>query len=540
MAMTLRQDAAGLTWEKVRSSLRQPPLAVWLAAWGALVAVQLVSPLWYATHDASRYLSIARSTATTGQPTNLGSPHLVYGAGYPLLISPAFLFGPYPFLWLSAAHALMAALYLAGVYVWARRYVPEAAVPFALLAVGNCIVLTLLRRPLSEAAFLPVMIWAASALTAIPGSRAAWRPVLAAAVLLSFLAVIRQAGVLFAVGFALHLALRAWRGEMSWARVCILSLAVGLPPVLAAGAMVAYDREMAARASAWSNMDIFTRSEIAPRAEYPEQPLFLQCLEGVRLRVSEAGRLLIPGMFNAYGAYRDWLNVNLLWYFALAGVLVVGWWRFVRRLDVLALTLPFYAALHVYWPFDQSGRYFAPMLPVLFVCLWHGLAGLRQRRLALFTALVVLHTGVALGYWLAVDRPRALDDDRRWPDARRLAEVIRAAPGSVQVGPDLGKTHLLLEYVLDRPVAWQEAGRPPAAGAQWLVTAAGAVAPADFEPVAEAGEYRLWQRRTGQAAITASRVVPARPAGFARRKPQASYEPGPRPGGAPARWQPRR
>ena len=40
-----------------------------------------------------------------------------------------------------------------------RRHEPTAAWPVALIAVGNAIVLAILRRALSEAAFMAVMIW---------------------------------------------------------------------------------------------------------------------------------------------------------------------------------------------------------------------------------------------------------------------------------------------------------------------------------------------------------------------------------------------
>jgi hypothetical protein len=493
MARTLRQDAVRRTWERVHTVIRQQPPLVWLAGWGVLVALQILSPVWYPTHDASRYLSIARSAATTDHVTDLGSRHLVYGIGYPLLVSPVFLCDAYPFFLLSVAHAVFAAVYLAGCYVWARRHVPEAAVLIALLAVANSIVLVTFRRPLSEAAFLPVMIWAINALAAVPAARAVWRPLLAAALLLSLLAVIRQVGVLFAAGFGVCLAVRAWQRQMSWPRACLLTLVVGLPTVLSAGAMVAYDRAMGAAEGSASNLDLFTRAQTAS-VEYPESSILLQCLEGARVRISEVGRLTIPGMFNAYGGYRQWLNVNMLLYIPLAGLLVVGWWRFVRRLDVFALTLPLYVALYIYWPFDQSGRFFVPLVPLLVVCLWHGLARLGQRRLALLRLLLLLHTGVALGYWLGVDRPRALADDQRWPEVRRLAEVIRAAPGPVQVGPGLGRTSNLLEYLLDLPVAWQEAGQRAEPGVRWLVTAADAPPETGFTATARVGPYRLWQR----------------------------------------------
>jgi hypothetical protein len=495
MATTLpRPDAARLPGDRAGPLLRRHLPLLGLAGCGVLLAAQVISPLWYPGYDSVRYLSVARSAAGGGPVTNLGSPHLVYGVGYPLLMSPVFLGGPGPFLLLSVVHVGLAALYVAGTYVWARRYVPEAAGLIALLAVANAVVLVTLRRALSEAAFLPLMIWTVNALSAVRPGRVAWRPVLAAAGLLALLAVTRQAGILFAAGFGVRTAVAAWRRELPWARAGLLTLAVGLPATLALGAMVAYDRETATRQGEWSHLDVFTRSEGGRHGERPGQSLPAQCLEGLRLRLGEIGRLTVPGMFNAYADTGEWLNINLLVYLPLTGLLLAGWGRFVRRLDVFALTLPFYATLYVWWPFDQSARFFAPLLPLLLICLWHALAALGRRRVALLAGLLVLHTAVALGYWLAIDRPRALAEARHWPDLRQLAEVIRTDPGPVQAGPGLGKAHFLLEYLLDRPVAWREPGQPAGPEVRWLVTAAGSPAEEGFTPRAEAGPFRLLRR----------------------------------------------
>ena len=125
-----------------------------LACWAVLAGAQVITPLWYPTPDACAYLSIARSLASGAPPTLLGSRNLVFGIGYPLVIAPAFLVGAAPFLAVTAINAGLATAYLAGVVVWARRHEPAAAWPVALIAVGNVVVLAMLRRALSEAAFM--------------------------------------------------------------------------------------------------------------------------------------------------------------------------------------------------------------------------------------------------------------------------------------------------------------------------------------------------------------------------------------------------
>ena len=62
-----------------------------LAAIAALLGVQ-TSGLWYSTPDTVVYLSIARGIATRHRLAALGNLQLGLPPGYPLLISPAFLF----------------------------------------------------------------------------------------------------------------------------------------------------------------------------------------------------------------------------------------------------------------------------------------------------------------------------------------------------------------------------------------------------------------------------------------------------------------
>jgi hypothetical protein len=474
-----------------------------VAAWALLVIVQLVSPLWYATPDACAYLSIARSIATTGQPTNLGSPHLRYGVGYPFLISPVFLWQVSPFLILSLVNAALAILYVIGTYLWVRRHVPQASLLIALLAAGNVIVLCILRRPLSEAFFLPLMIWLLNAWDGVrrEDGSISWLHLLAAAVLISTLVVIRQAGIMFAAGFGLQMMICAYRRTCTWQRAAGLTLAVGVPAVLAVGAMIAVDNRIAAENSTWSHWDVLLRSPGTVASDFGGQSLWEQCLEGTRVRITEIGRLIVPGMFNSYRGDGSWLDLNMIVYFPLFVLCVVGWARFVRRRsDAFALTLPLYAALYIYWPFNQSARFFAPLLPLLLVSLWFALEWLGQWRLRLLKILVVAHMAVALGYWLAIDRPHSVTSDRQWSEIRQMAHVIRNQPGRVQVASDLRDTTcLFLQYVLDEPVSRQERRQPLDVNAAWLVMSVDAPLPEGFKPCEDFGSFRLLHRFAASA-----------------------------------------
>jgi hypothetical protein len=476
-------------------------IAPWLLlAWAALALVQIVSPLWYPTPDACCYLSIARSLVSGSPPTNLGSRNLIFGIGYPLVISPAFLAGATPFLLVTGINACLAVLYLAGVIVWARRRAAAAAWAIALIAVGNTIVLSMFRRALSEAAFMAVLIWFVVLLPSLPGLIHR-RNLLAAAGLLVALVLIRPTGILFVAGWALLLALHVRAGSLTWRRAAVVAAVVTLPAVLALTAGFAYSRAMMHHENAftWSNLDVFTHSARSPATEVAGGSIALQCLEGLRVRINEVGRLTIPGMFASYGRGGDWRDVNLFLYGPLFVLLWVGWWKSMRELpDAYLLTFPVYFALHVYWPFDQAGRYFAPLLPLLLLSFWRALEPCACWRLPMIRGLVAAHVLVALGYWLTLDRPRAVRDEHHWAEVAQLSEPIRAAGGTVQTAPSLDPVHLQLQFLLDRPVVNRPTVPPIADEVRWLVLPAGAAPREGFLQAAAAGPYVLLRRSDGE------------------------------------------
>jgi hypothetical protein len=476
--------------------MRLPPLA-WLGLWAALAAVQIISPLWYLAADSPGYLSIARSLAIGQTPTNLGSPHLVYAVGYPLLICPVFWTPDPPFLLLSVLHAGAATLYLAGVYSWARRLLPEAALPTALLALGQVTVLTLFRRVLSEAMYMPLLIWTINAMDASVSQPGKARYALPSAMLLlALLALVRQAGILFAGGFGLCVLGKAWQGHISWSRAWLWTAAVSLPALGVLLAAVSYDQAMGNQLGSWSNLDIFTQSAGRPTELYTDAfPFWQQLLEGCRVRISEIGRLTIPGMYGAHNGPADWLNLNMLLYLPLCGFLVWGWFRLVRvTRDVAALTLPFYAVLHIYWPWDQAGRYFAPVLPVLFLCLWAGFAWLGTRRRTVFMFLAVAHMAVAIGFWMSRDRPAARLEAARWPELERLAGYTRNEPAEVQTRSRFKGVALILSYLLDRQVEEESRTAGPKPGTRWLIMDADQPDEAGFSRILKTRHFRLLRR----------------------------------------------
>jgi hypothetical protein len=151
-------------------------------------------------------------------------------------------------------------------------------------------------------------------------------------------------------------------------------------------------------------------------------------------RINDIGCLCIPGMWKSSVEPWQLPGKSILAFLGLSGVLVVGWWKIVRRrLDVLALTLPAYFLLYSHWVCDQpGGRFMLPMLPILVACGWCGMASLvRQRATVVFGLLIAVHFAQASGYWLLVDAPRAYENHRHWSLVDRLAGQIRERQGEV-------------------------------------------------------------------------------------------------------------
>ena len=461
----------------------------------ALVLAIQISPWWYPTPDAAAYLSIARAVATRHRLSNLGGIHLAYPPGYPILISPAFLISSRPFMILSAMHWLMALLLMAGVYRWTRRIAPDAALLLTGLTMVNVTLWIYFRRTLSELAFMTVMIWTAIVLDAglETGTRrsaalkAAW-----GGILLIALAMIREPGVLLGLGFAIAALLRVYDGNLRLPDSLWMSAAVGAPAAAGVLAFLIYDRATA---------------RAAPSAVFgthlsgfldPATPLLPRIAEGLRLQISSAGRLIVPGMFKSYAAHHQWLNINVAIYLAVFAILAIGWWRLIRRRrEVLAATLPLYFALYAVWAFDADARYLLPLLPVLLLSLWFTLDPLTGSRLTVLAALLLLHLAVALGYWTMVEIPRGRECNRQWTAMATFVPDLRDATGLIVATDQVPEcARLMLSLLIDRPVAERKrAGDFPQA--RWLLVPSDSPAPAGFQVQKDGKSYRLLARSGG-------------------------------------------
>lgn len=467
--------------------LQRPAVAMGLLA--ALLATQ-ISSNWSPTPDGAGYLSIARSIALGGPIENMGSPKWHYPPGYPLLISPLMWTGDRPLLLLSIAQWLFAVTLMLGVYCWSRRWLGASSLWITALVMANAGLWINARATLSEMSFMALLVWTAWAIDRLAAEAntrrvAAWC-ILVAAMIVA-LSMIRPVGILIVTGYAVAALSDAWRGTISWRRALATTSALAAPAALAILALLVHETraaEMLGDANR-TYLDEFKR---------PDLPLAAQIVEGLRVRISEVGRLLVPGMLKAYAPPGQWLNVNMIVYLPLFGALVWAWWQVARRYgSTLVLMVPCYFGLYVVYPSDQGARYLLPLLPVLFLCVWWLVTQAPRQQVAILSCLVAAHLIVAAGASVQGER-RIARINAHWQDIDQLAAVLQEdnRPAVSQQLPH-GVRELLLVSA-NRYIYEPRTGSRIASEAAWLLTQADAPLEPGFRERGRAGDFKLLER----------------------------------------------
>ncbi len=316
--------------------------------------------------------------------------------------------------------------------------------------------------------------------------------------------------VTLTVGFTLAAAWLAWQRAFGGSRAVTMSAAVGLVTAVTLAGWLYYDRTYGAGGiylrevmSVYSHQktrvaksdrhgsdtEVVDQSNEADSNETTSaddetaaHSPPVRFLQGMAYRINDIGCLCVPGLWKSSVEPWQLPGASMLAFLGLSGVLIVGWWKIVRRrLDVLALTLPAYFLLYSHWVCDQpGGRFMLPMLPILVACAWYGLAALVRRRITVvFGLLIVVHLAQSGGYWLLVDAPRAYVNHKNWSLVDRLAGQIRERHGEVALASSVEQDcHGLwleldwsyplrsLEYQFGPRVVWivEPAGSPPPRG----------------------------------------------------------------------------
>jgi hypothetical protein len=452
-----------------------------------LLAVQ-ISPRYYSFGDTDRYLSVARNLAHGRGLICLGSPHIWYPPGYAAIVSPLFLIRERPFLELSILHWLLSVGFMMGVYVWARRVAPEAAVWIAALSVANNIFWIYHRKPASELAFVTVLVWTVNSLAWVMSARRGRSLAAggaAALLLLTLLCLIRPVGIAAAGGCGAAMLVAARRGMLSWRRAVAMSLLAAAVAVPAVAVVIVREQATAHAKGEDTYLDVLTATQSG------------RLLRGPWLTISEIGRVTIPGMLKSYSRHRQWLDINMLVYVPFFALLVAGWLRWVRRqADPFAWTLPCYATILTICAWDAGGRYWIPMIPALVTCAWFAAERLQDRRLPLLKAAWAAHVAAAAIYWLAIDLPATRELNRQWPAVDAMAAQIPAASGPIAASESLSDLRIMLALTLDRRVARDADDPEVQRRAEWIVTAADEPPPSGFVVQYRAARYCLLHRLT--------------------------------------------
>jgi hypothetical protein len=464
-----------------------------------LLAIQ-VSPWYYSHGDGHAYLSIARHLARGEGLKNMDSPVLWFPPGFPLLISPMFLFDYLPLVEISILQFVLAVGLMGGIYRWARPQGPEGAVWIAALTVGTSAVWIHYRRPISEIAFMTAMAWlmvSVDRLSRPRGGRrfAAW--LIAAVGLTSAACLIRPVGIALAAGSSCSLfatAIRKGRSAqrsnaeaISWRSALFAGLLISAAAAVTVGVFMLRERTVAEPLGGETYENALDSKRGAESlAGYG--PWFALC-------ASDIGRITVPFMFKCYGPVGAWWDVNMLVYLPVVVLLLYGYGRWLRRGDdPLAWSLPFYLAVLTWFRCESGARWWLPMSPAWFMCLWFALERCRRRR-EIFRVAWILHVLAALAYWLGSDLPHTRAVNQDWPAVRSLADQISPDRDRVAIDDSLADPGALLTLALDRHVKEFAATDPIPATARWLILPIGRRPPPEFVPRASVGRFALWQRR---------------------------------------------
>jgi hypothetical protein len=227
------------------------------------MAVQ-ISPWLYPAVDGCLYLKTVREFLSTHK---LSSFHCYVPPGYLPLIAPAFAFGDRPFLAVSILQWLMAVTLIGGLYVWARRQFPATAVLFTSLVMVNISVWTYYRRPLKEIASMAILMWTVNLMHVLLDERRRGRLIgltCAAALLTTYLTLIRYAAITLAIGFAWAACWRAYRDKTGWGRAVLMSSVVGISAASALAGWLYYDKAYGGGGIYWREVASVYSEQINP------------------------------------------------------------------------------------------------------------------------------------------------------------------------------------------------------------------------------------------------------------------------------------
>jgi hypothetical protein len=455
-----------------------------------LVLCTLISGNWKVDQDSVGYLLMARSLAQGHGLHRFGLHEWYYAPGYSVLISPAFWSGGNPFWAISIINVITARALVIGAWVWFLPYSRRGAVLVAALVGLNCGMWDVCREPRADTLFSALLIWAAvllaGALNAVTIRRLTMFTVTGAAIL-GAACLTRQVGIFLAAGFLAVTLAGYFRERLRVAHVAA-ALFVSLAAVVAVGSLSLHDHLSAKLDRAGLTLSYWNQFR------QPGVALGEQLLDGIRRQTADVGRLCIPGMWGSFAHQGQWLNINTIVYALFIIPVTYGWWRLARRSrDPLLWTVPFYALMFTFWPFDQGTRFNVPMLPVLAASVWSMLQRFPRQRPTILLAALLAHLAADAVY-LVHDVRIVRYENRDLPALISLSSKITTADPVAVTGVPW-HVQWMECYLLDRPVQNLPSERISAIiSIRWSITGIKSQPPAGFEVIGTSGGFALGRR----------------------------------------------
>jgi len=452
-----------------------------------LLAIQ-ITPKFKMSPDGVSYMSIA-GNMLHGRIERLGSPHIRYAPGYPFFITPAFLFGERPFFAVQVVQWIYAMVLAIGVYAWFAKYAGRGAIWITALTMANAGYWDLFRTASSEIVFAPAVVWAGYFMARSLDARRWIGWAIAAVVVAGIACATRQAGAMLAGGFVLAAGMRALRGRIPWPRAIALCAIVVFFVGIVSWGLIVFDR--------WGIRQVSTGDSGYVAVFFqPGRTLGGQLAEGTRRQVAEIGRLLIPGMWKTHSREHEYLDINNVIFAAIFVLVVIGWWRLCRETDdPLALSLPFFLALYIVYPYDSGTRFTVPIFPVLGGSVWYLLKNHPKGRSDFFLIFVAIHIAVSVGFWLD-DAAHVRRRYERWPDMEQVAAAIPRGTDVVAMRGEIDDRWMFLMCLTDRPIAPETDDEPVAGFADWVVDGRDQAVASGFDRIKFVGKYQLEKRAT--------------------------------------------
>ena len=476
----------------------------WLLPIGLLLTLQ-ISPHWYPTDDGFEYLSTAKAFSEGRIGEVFQKYDLFACQGYAAAISPAFVLGDRPFLALSMIQWAFGILSLVGVYQWSRRHFSDRRIQFIIvgLTLLNAVFLFYYRRTLKEIVFFACAVWTVNLCHELLENRRTGIRLVVTAALAGLMGAasvsVRYTGIVIPFIFGVNVVWAIVRREQSLRQAILpVSIAAGLPLAMLFSCLN-YDQRVVAA----NRGDTYGNTFQQAATERPHQ-LF----EGIRRNIEVVGRIIVPGFSKAYGKPYDWKSTN-----TLIGILCVipvslGWWRLVRkRRDLFVQLLPAYVALYSIWPFDQGTRFLTVMLPVLMASAWKGLSPLYRRPVLVGRLYLAAHLGVALVYWIGVDRPRAQETASHWQIVDQLANEIGEHSKNGAAADDDLKTRRMLQLALDENIFEYEDNTELPERIRWFLSPQNEPPPQGFVSQLKVGNLVYYVLETELARRDGSKIV---------------------------------